>query len=381
MKKKILIVDSNIDNIKLYGKFLTTQLFDVLVATSTKQAILIAEAKSPDTILTTSITPQINGLTIYKTLKKKKKTSNIPFLFIAEKKDKPPIEKINKTKEYNLLLKPFSTAELLIKINTLLKTPDNKNNFTIMVVDDIEINRNLVEDFLVDQPFKILKSSGGKDSIKKINQNKIDLILLDIEMPVMDGWETINSYKKDLKIKIPVIALTAHANKDVETKCIAHGFKGVITKPINRTKLKNTIEKIFLITSPKSKQKPLTKTIKNLNKNKKSHYINISHLMQVTKDNRGLKTSTYNRFYKNINELQKYFLEKKRPSLNSNAFRRELHSFINLVPYFCEKEIIKKAKKFEQQLKNTSNNIPLISNNFALFLSALKEQLERAKIN
>lgn len=390
MQKKVLIVDSNIENIKLYGAFLTKQMFDVLVATSTKQAILIAEAKTPDIIITEFLSPQINGFIIFKVLKKEKKTSTIPFVFFTEVKDKLITAKINKIKGGDSLSKPFSTDELLIKLNSYFNKnvvskdkmpPADKKRTTIMVVDDIAINRNLIEDMLSDLPVEILKSSSGKDSLNKIKENKIDLILLDIEMPGMDGWQTINQYKK-LKINIPILALSAHSDKEFEERCKREGFKSSVSKPISAVTLKYTIEKYIGTKLPKQKSEKITEAKSTKPSTKKLTYIAIDQLLSVTQNDLKLRRSTYKKFCKTITYLYTLFLNAEVQNIHIEDCRKNIHSFVNLTPYFCKKEIVKKAKAFEQQIVKpiASTNSNAIHYKFALFLGDLKQQLESVKV-
>lgn len=110
------------------------------------------------------------------------------------------------------------------------------------------LNILLVEDNLMNQKFMshILRRLGatfdiaidGKDAIEKVMKNNYDLILMDIQMPVMDGLEATRYIRNELNLKeIPIIALTAHAMKGDKEKCLAAGCRGYITKPIVQQKL------------------------------------------------------------------------------------------------------------------------------------------------
>jgi CheY-like chemotaxis protein len=389
MKKKILIVDSDLANLKVLGKCFSEQSFTVLVAITTEQAIKIAQVKMPDIILSVDMTPIIDGEQLNKALKNKKQTKAIPTLFIADKKNKKKVELICLKSGCDYLLKPYTSKELLNKVNKLTesnnkkatKVASNNNRATIMVVDDIELNRNLIEDFLSNGPFKTIKSSGGKDSIKKIKEKKIDLILLDIEMPVMNGWKTIELYK-EMKLKIPVLAMSAHYDKDFEEKCIQSGFKGNISKPISRSKLNNSLKKLLpeVFTKEDTElSKKITVGIKK-KKVKSNSYIDISNLLRTSANDLKLQTLTFNKFSENINQLEHYFTLQKLSVSTVEKLRRELHSFVNLAHYFCTPEVIKNAKKEEVQLKNNSAFFWKNKDRFALLLRDIKNQLKDVKI-
>ncbi len=388
MKKKILIVDSDFANLKILGKYFSEQSFTVLVAITTEQAIKIARAKMPDIIVSIAATSVIDGEQLNKTLKRKKQTLAIPILFIADKKNKKRVESICLKGGGDYLVRPYTTKKLLNKVIELTKknsktrtqiVSNNNNTATIMVVDDIELNRNLIEDFLSDAHFKIIKSSGGKDSIKKIKEKKIDLILLDIEMPVMNGWKTIEQYK-EMKLKIPVLAMSAHDDKNFETKCIQSGFKGNISKPISRSKLNNSLKKL-LPEAFKEGAKLSKKASIEKKKVKTNSYIDISNLLRTSANDLKLRTRTQTKFSENLNELQHYFTLQKFSASTAEKFRRELHSFVNLAHYFCIPEVVKKAKKAELEFKNNLTIFWKNKDKFALLLRDIKNQLKNVKIN
>jgi DNA-binding response OmpR family regulator len=108
----------------------------------------------------------------------------------------------------------------------------------ILVVDDNQENLKVVSNFLKEKNYKIALASGGNDALDILKNNKIDLILLDIMMPGMDGFEVCKILKKNPETKdIPIIFLTARSDTDD----IVHGFQlgGVdyITKPFKKEEL------------------------------------------------------------------------------------------------------------------------------------------------
>ena len=104
---------------------------------------------------------------------------------------------------------------------------------TILVVDDIEENRKLVDASLKNYKFKLIMAENGEDALQKLQSVKIDLILMDLRMPVMDGYEAAIAIKENEKLKhIPLLALTASVmGKDLE-KVSKYGFDGYLRKPV-----------------------------------------------------------------------------------------------------------------------------------------------------
>ncbi len=107
----------------------------------------------------------------------------------------------------------------------------------ILIVEDVEINRDLLEQ-LLEEDYELLTAEDGAAAIKLAEEESPDLILMDMSLPVMDGWEATRTLKgrDDLK-RIPVIALTAHAMRGDEEKARACGCDDYLTKPIDEDRL------------------------------------------------------------------------------------------------------------------------------------------------
>ena len=83
-------------------------------------------------------------------------------------------------------------------------------------------------------------ADNGKIALEKVRLEKYDILLMDLQMPVMDGYEATAELRK-LGVKTPIIALTAHALKEERQHCLASGFDEHISKPVNRNILITTI--------------------------------------------------------------------------------------------------------------------------------------------
>jgi len=140
----------------------------------------------------------------------------------------------------------FEEVEYKTNIKTLEKEYTFKEiNFkpaTIMIVDDVKSNRDLLKIKLEKKGFNILEAENGEQALDIFGKYNIDLILMDLKMPVMDGyqasekiWAKINN---DEKINdIPIIALTAAATETEKKKAESSGFTNFVTKPINENEL------------------------------------------------------------------------------------------------------------------------------------------------
>lgn len=104
----------------------------------------------------------------------------------------------------------------------------------ILVVDDNQDSRELVIKVLRKETVILFEAVDGEDAMEKVAQERPDLILMDISLPKIDGYEVTRRLKKDRVFSsIPIIALTAHAMKGDMEKALAAGCDGYISKPIN----------------------------------------------------------------------------------------------------------------------------------------------------
>ncbi|MGJ0485456.1 MAG: response regulator [Methylomicrobium sp.] len=109
---------------------------------------------------------------------------------------------------------------------------------TILLVEDNELNRDMLSRRLLKHGFEILVAVNGEDSVTTAKSQSPDLILMDMSLPVMDGWKATSLIKTDpLSRHIPIIALTAHAMDDDRQKALAAGCDEYDTKPIDLARL------------------------------------------------------------------------------------------------------------------------------------------------
>ncbi|MDA8230597.1 MAG: response regulator [Magnetospirillum sp.] len=118
----------------------------------------------------------------------------------------------------------------------------NDKVFSILVVDDTEMNRDLLERRLRRQGYAVFMAENGKEAIEKVKNYDFDLILLDIMMPVMDGYNTLEMLKSSDKYNhIPVIMITAINEMDSVVRCLELGAEDYLPKPFNPILLKARI--------------------------------------------------------------------------------------------------------------------------------------------
>ena len=115
-----------------------------------------------------------------------------------------------------------------------------EKDFRILVVDDNRFNQELAAGMLSALGHKPDIAASGPEALEKVAHASFDLILMDLEMPGMDGLETTQRLR-NLGIEKPIIALTAHARGDCYKRCIENGMNDFVAKPIDLDELREKL--------------------------------------------------------------------------------------------------------------------------------------------
>ena len=108
----------------------------------------------------------------------------------------------------------------------------------ILVVEDQEDNRRIVRDLLTTTDYEVTEAENGEEALASVARQRPDLILMDIQLPVMDGYEATRRIKADPALRsIPVIAVTSYALSGDEEKARAAGCDGYVAKPFSPRQL------------------------------------------------------------------------------------------------------------------------------------------------
>ncbi|QIH40038.1 PAS domain S-box protein [Flavobacterium sp. Sr18] len=223
------------------------------------------------------------------------------------------------------------------------------DNISILLVEDNEMNRMVAQNSLSYFKCKVTEAENGLLALELLRKEKFDIILMDIQMPELDGIETTKIIRKELKLKVPIIALTANAFKSVIYKCKRAGMNDYITKPFEESILIETIAKYTShinteITNLENSSTELLYNLKNLqdmsNGNKdfviKMVAIFINQIIETIRniDNAILEN--------NFDELAR-LIHKIKPSIENLA----IESIVNDIKY------LEKADKYNGKDKNS----------------------------
>jgi two-component system sensor histidine kinase BarA len=153
------------------------------------------------------------------------------------------------------------------KLNSLLRAPEESPtdklqqrlaalpSAKVLAVDDMEINLRLLTTWLKNTNLQLTLAFSGADAVEQCKEYEFDLILMDVQMPHMDGLEATKQIRQtDLNLGTPIIAVTAHAFKEEQDRLLASGMDDYLPKPINLSDLIDLIKRWCQISDPIDKE-------------------------------------------------------------------------------------------------------------------------------
>ena len=116
----------------------------------------------------------------------------------------------------------------------------------ILLVEDVEENRGIVRQLLARMGVTLVEAGDGAEGVQLARRERPDLILMDLSLPVMDGWQATRVIKGDPQTaSIPVVALTAHAMSGDEQKAREAGCDGYVAKPLDLVEFQRYLERVL----------------------------------------------------------------------------------------------------------------------------------------
>ena len=200
---KIFIVDDDIKFLDVISRKLSNMGYTVKTTNSGVNALAKISKFKPNLIILDIIMPDVDGWTLYGNIKEKKDLSDIPIIIVT-------------IGDYNKMSNDFGASGFIKKpiewkdLYSLLLDYNLKPNGNVLVVDDDLSTRQLLNKMISKEGLSVKLAENGKDAISKIKKTNFELIILDLVMPVMDGFEFLKKIKKIKKYsKIPIIVVTS----------------------------------------------------------------------------------------------------------------------------------------------------------------------------
>ena len=233
MPRKILVVEDNEANRILMRQILKYHGYELLEAADGAAGLEMARKHMPDLILLDLQMPVMGGFAVIGELRKTPELSKMKVIAVTSFAMKGDREKALEAGFDEYVTKPIDTRKFVEIVknflpgeNMTLKKP------IILCVDDEPANLKLLENILVPRGYEVVSAANGEDALKKIKTQTIDLVLLDLMMPGMDGLQVSRKIKDAKKYrKIPIVMLTAYTGVETYMKTLSNEVFAYLQKP------------------------------------------------------------------------------------------------------------------------------------------------------
>ncbi|HHF42586.1 MAG TPA: response regulator, partial [Candidatus Aminicenantes bacterium] len=265
---RVLVVDDNQTNRKIISEMLTSWRMKPIEADSPTKALRLLNVASQggrpfDLVIMDMHMPQMDGFTLAQKIKKK--ISPQPVMIVLTSVGSPGDAALcRKIGIAAYLNKPIKQSDLLDAILLSLGTEPQRREekclitrhtirefrekYTILLAEDNIINQKVAVNLLEKMGHRVKAVTTGEEALKALEKENFDLVLMDIQMPKMDGLTAtrkIREKEKKTKKHLPIIAMTAHALKGDKEKCLAAGMDDYIAKPLKVKELEEVINRVM----------------------------------------------------------------------------------------------------------------------------------------
>ncbi|MGR9100623.1 MAG: response regulator, partial [Gammaproteobacteria bacterium] len=318
-----------------------------------------------------SLTHNENVSSIYKTYSVIKSTTQAPVVYLYQQKQLPNINPVIPTLQLPCRSKYLSTfIDSVIKKGEIQPIEQkhapqiiaSSPDFTILLADDNEINRILLKSQI--EPFSrnISIANDGREALKLLMDRKYDLIFLDLQMPKISGMELIKKIKKAdcINFATPVLAITAHAQKEQRDAVIKAGFDECLIKPVLADQISEAIERLLKIVSGNP----------NRSRYEPSDEDYVQGMLEKTQNNKQLAKTLFEKLFQELPEQIKTI--KSALALGNTVLAKETtHKLHGSVSFCGLARLQQKAEKMENSF--LSGNIRQIQP----FFDALEKEVNQ----
>ena len=262
----------------------------------------------------------------------------------------------------------------------ILELDEDNKNIKVLIVEDILLNQLLMKTLLDDFGFERDIADNGLIAIEKLQSKSYDIILMDLQMPEMNGFEATEYIRNTMNSKIPIIALTADVTTTDLARCTEVGMNDYIAKPVNERIL---YSKIIGLVKKRSKMKD--QEIEYQLTREKLKYVDLSYLNRRTKSNPQLMMEMISLYLDQtpalINEMKKNFTEKNWDGLSA-AVHKIIPSF-SIMGISNEYETLARkiyeSTKAQQAMDDIENMLRTLEDVCTYACSELTEEYNKIK--
>ncbi|HEV2499089.1 MAG TPA: response regulator [Terriglobia bacterium] len=273
---RVLVVDDNTTNRRILADMLGRWGMKVSLAENGREALAALEEADKigepyEMMLTDSEMPGMDGFALAERVKQNPKLTRSTVMMLTSSGQRGDAARCRQTGLAGYLTKPVRQAELrqavlralgqapqkeapLITRHSL-RTETSSRVLSILLAEDNPVNQKLALRMLEKRGHSVAVAANGRIALGLLEKQFFDLVLMDVQMPEMDGFEATAAIRENEKTTgshLPIIAMTAHAMKGDEERCLQAGMDGYVAKPIQAEKLFLAVEAVFAPEPPES---------------------------------------------------------------------------------------------------------------------------------
>jgi len=265
---RVLVVDDNATNRQILLRMLENwHMTPTAVDSGAKAIVTLREAKGIGRtfplILLDAQMPDMDGFALAEAIKRNPDWRTATVMMLSSAGQRGDAIRCRELGIAAYLTKPVRQTELLDAILIALGTRterkttpalvtrhtlrENRNHLHILLVEDNAVNQLVALRLLEKYGYTVGVAGNGKKALDALEKGQYDLILMDVQMPEMNGWEATQAIREKEKITgahIPIVAMTAHAMKGDEERCLAAGMDAYLTKPIRTQELLAVLDEV-----------------------------------------------------------------------------------------------------------------------------------------
>jgi len=245
-ERRILIVDDSAVFRTSMKKILASMNAEIILAQDGQEGLDVALQEKFDIVVSDIDMPKINGIELCRSLKQIPSTQGIPVVMVSTFDSDSDVDKGFQAGASAYLSKYEIQDRLLDTVENVLSKSKFKRNRLVMVVDDSKVVRRIVAKGLAEAGFRVITAENGKKALNLLDTIQPDLILTDIEMPDINGFEFCGTVHTNPELStVPIVAMSSKADRGYMKRMLQNGASAYLCKPFNIDELVILVEKML----------------------------------------------------------------------------------------------------------------------------------------
>ncbi len=263
----VLVVDDNATNCRILQELLSGWGLKPTIVQSGKEALTAMhnahkEGEPFAMVLLDNMMPDMDGFTLAEQIRQHPELVGATLMMLSSGDRRENAARCHELGMEAYLTKPIRRAELLSTILTAAHAVPSKEvsattsphsigrcqtSLRLLLTEDNLVNQRLAMRLLEKRGHSVVIVGNGREAVEILHQQSFDVVLMDVQMPEMDGFEAtklIRARERDTGGHVPIVAMTAHAMKGDRERCLEVGMDGYISKPLNPTELFEAVESV-----------------------------------------------------------------------------------------------------------------------------------------